>query len=56
MDFLETSFGFAPDGGSGVAELCVVMFIAIALSAWLLSRSRWRRGRAAQQSGLSLHF
>ena len=41
MDFIETIFGIAPDGGSGMLEL-LLLAIPVAGSCYLLIR-RWRR-------------
>lgn len=37
MDWIERSFGFVPDGGSGLAEIgagCVVAGLVFALARW----------------------
>jgi hypothetical protein len=41
MDFIETIFGIAPDGGSGMLE-ALLLAIPIAASCYLAVR-RWRR-------------
>jgi len=41
VDFIETIFGIAPDGGSGLLEL-LLLAIPVAGSCYLLIR-RWRR-------------
>jgi hypothetical protein len=44
MDFIEKSFGFAPDGGSGTFEF-LLFAIPIAGICYLVLRRRARRGR-----------
>jgi hypothetical protein len=44
MHWIEQVFGMSPDGGSGVAELLMVLAPLVAVG--LASALRWRRTRA----------
>jgi len=40
MDFIERVFGFAPDGGSGLAEVLLFLIPAVAFFLWRLARRK----------------
>jgi len=46
MDFIETIFGFSPDGGSGATEALLIAILVSAVCGWALRR-RLRRGLAS---------
>lgn len=41
MNFIETLFGFSPDGGSGATELLWIIALAVIVAAVMM----WRKGR-----------
>lgn len=53
MDFIERIFGVAPDSGSGVSELMLLLFLVMFTAVLLVSlRNRWTQRIADEHAAV----